>query len=65
MRIDEKNSKRKALFFVHLERVKVVKYIILFGVVGGVAVLLKEVYSEPCLTSKMKVLIKTLKTIKC
>ena len=44
MRIDEKNSKRKALFFVHLERVKVVKYIILFGVVGGVAVLLKEVY---------------------
>ena len=44
MRIDEQNSKRKALFFVHLERVKVVKYIILFGVVGGVAVLLKEVY---------------------
>ena len=65
MRIDEQNSKRKALFFVHLERVKVVKYIILFGAVGGVAVLLKEVYSEPCQTSKMKVLIKTLKTIKC
>ena len=64
MRIDEQNSKRKALFFVHLERVKVVKYIISFGAVGGVAVLLKEVYSEPCQTSKMKVLIKTLKTIK-
>ena len=65
MRIDEQNSKRKALVFVHLERVKVVKYIISFGAVGGVAVLLKEVYSEPCQTSKMKVLIKTLKTIKC